>query len=158
MINDDVMRKWITIGCPTQENYDRRLHYLKNDLLRVKLNFKGIGNRHLSLIPYSKLKRGDKFIWDRYIDQNSNDSNSHRIVVPPMIFQLVSSKNAGDDNDLGILLGIGAGTDDLMESRELVLGRTYKLSHLCEYPVILRLDSMGRYKMSDLRGSKINGI
>lgn len=142
MINDDVIKKWI-LSHPSSENNDFRLHEFKKNLLRIKLNFKGIGNRHLSLIGYKSIKRGDKIIWDYYLDINKGKDNV--LVVPPKMFQIVSSINQGDDNDLGILLGCGSGEDYSDPSLKLSLGMTYSLRNLKDYPVVLRLDSMGRY-------------
>lgn len=150
MINDNVLKKWMSRH-DTGENPDSRLRRFNNDILRIKLGFKGIGNRHLSLIELDQLKRGNKIIWDYYIDINGNES-SRSFQVTPKIFQIVSLSTLGDKDTLGILLGIGSGTDyDGDPDLDLVIGKTYNLNNLLNYPVVLRLDSIGRYKSTDGR-------
>lgn len=150
MINDDVLRKWIR-NHPTDENPDRRLCMFNRDILRIKLGFTGIGNRHMSLITLDQVKRGDRIIWDYYIDMNGN-GHERTLNVSPKIFQLVSLSTIGDPHTAGILLGIGEGDDREGDpNRELVIGKTYLLDNFVNYPVVLRLDSMGRYKHTDRR-------
>lgn len=150
MINDDVLRKWI-LRHDTGEPLESRMNRFNRDILRIKLGFKGIGNRHLSLIGLDQLKRGNRIILDYYIDINGGPESRSR-EVSPKIFQLVGLKSMGDEHNLGILIGIGEGTDlhgdpDL----SLELGRTYMLDTLNQFPTVLRLDSIGRYVSSDKR-------
>jgi hypothetical protein len=145
MINDDVLRKWINNN-PTEENIDRRLCKFKRNILRIKLEFTGIGNRHMSLVSYDDLKRGDRIIYDMDLDINYSSSNSG-IRNIPRIFQIVSLVKYGDDHDLGILIGTGKSH---IENDYLMVGKTYMIDNLKYYPTVLRLDSMGRYKSNKL--------
>lgn len=158
MINDDVLRKWsdkriamgdVDLNKEFTYNRDSRIHKLKIDILRIKLGFKGIGNRHMSLIDVRDVKRGDKIIWDYYLDNNSWDET---LEYSPKIFQIISRSTQGDPNTRGILLGVGEGTDkDGDPGRVLKLGMTYNIDGLDSFGTIIRLDSMGRYKKADLR-------
>lgn len=158
MINDDVLRKWSermisegNINGFKKYTYDRdlRIHKLKHDILRIKLGFKGIGNDHMSLIDVCNVKRGDRIIWDYYLDNNSWDDSMD---FAPKIFQIISMKSQGDEHNRGILLGIGNGRDtDGDPGRMLVIGKTYIIDNLINFRAIIRLDSMGRYKKFDNR-------
>lgn len=151
MINDDVLRKWI-MNHPTSEDYQTRLDRFNRDLLRIKLGFKGIGNRHISLIELSQLKRGNRIIFDYYIDLNSRNPGSRSMSVSPKAFQIVALKSMGDEHNKGILLGIGDGKDmDGDPNHQLIVGKTYLLDNLENYPVVIRMDSLGRYKTEDKR-------
>lgn len=148
MINDNVLKKWIA-AYPTEDNADSRISKFNKDILRIKLGFKGIGNRHMSLINCNNIKRGNKIIVDYYIDINGGD---RKLDVAPKIFQIVSLTSYGDPHNLGILLGIGDGSDLHGDpDMSLIIGKTYMLDNLYQYPVILRLDSIGRYKSTDKR-------
>jgi hypothetical protein len=106
----------------------------------------------MSLIEYSDIKRGNKIICDYYIDINGGNPELH---VSPKIYQIVSSVNAGDKHDVGILLGVGYGDDSYGDpGLNLELGKSYVLNYLSQYPVILRLDSMGRYDGTDNRNKQ----
>lgn len=158
MINDDVLRKWsdrriemgdVDLMRPFTLNRLSRIHKLKVDILRIKLGFRGIGNRHMSLIEAREVKRGDKVIWDYYLDNNAWDD---KLLYSPKIFQIISRSTQGDPCTRGILLGVGEGPDtDGDPNRVLQIGRTYNLDNLDDFNAIIRLDSMGRYKKSDLR-------
>lgn len=148
MINDNVLKKWI-VAYPTEDNSDSRLCKFNRDILRIKLGFTGIGNRHMSLIHSGDVKRGNKIIFDYYLDINGGNRS---IEVSPKIFQIVSLISYGDPHNLGILLGVGEGTDLHGDPNlELEIGKTYILNNLYQYPTIIRLDSMGRYKSADRR-------
>lgn len=150
MINDDVLRKWI-LRHETSEDFRSRLDRFNRDLLRIKLGFKGIGNRHISLIENESIKRGYRVLIDYYLDINGNKS-SRKMMVSPKLFQIVALTSAGDSHNLGILLGIGDGPDwDGDPDLNLVLGQTYKLDSLTQYPAVIKVDSMGRYKSADMR-------
>lgn len=150
MINDDVLRKWI-LRHETSEDFVSRINRFNRDLLRIKLGFKGMGNRHISLIENESIKRGYRILIDYYIDINGNNSARY-LSVSPKLFQIVALTSAGDPYNLGILLGIGDGEDTHGDPNlELVIGKTYRLDSLPNYPVIIKVDSMGRYKNSDMR-------
>lgn len=150
MINDDVLRKWI-LRYNTSEDFTSRINRFNRDLLRIKLGFKGLGNRHVSLINNSDIKRGYRVIMDYYIDINGNNSARY-LSVSPKLFQIVALTSFGDPYNLGILLGIGDGEDLHGDpNMELVIGKTYRLDSLNQYPVVIKVDSMGRYKSADMR-------
>lgn len=150
MINDDVLRKWI-LKHETSEDFESRINRFNRDLLRIKLGFKGIGNRHISLIETNAIKRGYRILMDYYIDINGNASSRY-FKVSPKLFQIVALTSAGDPYNLGILLGVGDGTDlDGDPDLNLTIGKTYRLDNLNEFPVTIKVDSMGRYKSADMR-------
>ena len=50
----------------------------------MKLGFPGIGNDHMSLIPFSEIKEGDWFIWDLYVESMDRSGDE-----APILFEVL---------------------------------------------------------------------
>lgn len=151
MINNDVLRKFgIKYFDLDNRGLDSFISRTNREILRIKLGFQGIGNRHMSIIDSGQILRGYRIIIDDYIFNPEKPITYDE--YSPKIFQIISSMNQGDNTFRGILLGIGNGMDLLGDpSRSLVIGKTYDLGDITSYDLVLKLDSMGRYKKFDKR-------
>lgn len=70
MINDNVLIKRER-SRGHKEDWPEIVIQMKERLNEIKLGFPGLGNDHLSLIPFSQVKVGDWFIWDLYLESYS---------------------------------------------------------------------------------------
>lgn len=99
MINDDVLIKY-AYKRGHAEDWPDFVMKMRERLGQVKLGFPGIGNDDLSLIEFKKIKPGDLFIYDTYIetpDMLCDDA--------PIMFKLE------DDGRTAYIEGIGKGPD-----------------------------------------------
>ena len=67
MINDNVLIK-TERARGHKDDWPEIVIQMKERLNEVKLGFPGLGNDHLSLVPFSQIKVGDWFIWDLYLE------------------------------------------------------------------------------------------
>lgn len=97
MINDSAIIKYFRSHGHTTD-WPERTVLLKNRIRDIKLGFPGLGNDHLSLVPYKTIKDGDLFIWDVWLLELRYGDEA------PIMFRKISDNEA-------LIEGIGVGID-----------------------------------------------
>jgi hypothetical protein len=97
MINTDII---IKIERQRGHKYDwpEQTREMIKRLNELKLGFPGLGNDHLSLVPFEQIKQGDWFIWDEYIESKKRGDSA------PMMLNWIEPGKARIE-------GIGCGLD-----------------------------------------------
>lgn len=67
MVNDDILIKFERER-GHKEDWPEYVIAMRERMLEMKLGFPGIRNDHLTLLPYSRINRGDIFIYDQYAE------------------------------------------------------------------------------------------
>ena len=129
MINDNVLIK-TERARGHKEDWPEIVIQMKERLNEVKLGFPGLGNDHLSLVPFSQIKVGDWFIWDLYLECYSRSGDE-----APLFLNYLEEGEARIE-------GIGCGIDSKRDPDRLkfrwmdVIG----LPPISENTLVLRVD------------------
>lgn len=98
MVNDDVLIK-LSRARGHSTTWPDQVNRMKSRMLEMKLGFPGIGNDHLTIVEYGKLKGDEIFIYDPYIESDYGDE-------APMMLRFLP-----DSPGNCVIEGIGCGCD-----------------------------------------------
>jgi len=68
MVNDDILIKTAR-NRGFKRTWPEQVNRMKSRILWVKLGFPGIGNDHFDLVPFSSIKPGNLFIYDKDLER-----------------------------------------------------------------------------------------
>ena len=97
MINDNVLIKFAREK-RGHTDWPEKVIKMKERIQEMKLGFPGLGNNHLSLIPFEDIQEGDMFIWDPSFEAPC------RLDPAPLLFEVLGYKKWRIE-------GIGCGWD-----------------------------------------------
>ena len=107
MINDNVLIKFERKLRGHKTDWPDIVIAMKERMKEMKLGFPGIGNDHMSLIPFSEIKEGDWFIWDLYVESMDRSGDE-----APILFEVLEGGKV-------IIQGIGCGVDSVRDPDRL---------------------------------------
>lgn len=129
MINDNVLIK-TERARGHKEDWPEIVIQMRERLNEVKLGFPGLGNDHLSLVPFSQIKVGDWFIWDLYLESYSRSGDE-----APLFLNYLEEGKARIE-------GIGCGIDSKRDPDRLKFRwmDVISLPPISENTLVLRVD------------------
>lgn len=108
MINDSVLIRIVRFR-GHRTTWPEAVRLLKERLKEVKLGFPGLGNDHLSLVPFKNIKEGDLFIWDPYLEYPTREGDE-----APLLLNWLRGRDVRID-------GIGCGIDSVRDPDRIKL-------------------------------------
>ena len=101
MINDNVLIKYERArGHKT--DWPDIVIAMKDRIREMKLGFPGIGNDHMTLVPYNTIERGEIFIYDLYVESMTRGDEA------PLMLKALG-------NNQFYIMGIGCGVDSVRD-------------------------------------------
>jgi hypothetical protein len=101
MVNDNILIKYER-SRGHKHDWPDIVIAMKQRMIEMKLGFPGIGNDHMSLVPFSTIEKDQLFIWDPYVESMTRGDEA------PILF-----KNLGDGK--ARIEGIGCGIDSVRD-------------------------------------------
>ncbi len=129
MVNDDILIK-TERERGHREDWPDLVIAMKERITEMKLGFPGIGNDHLTLLPFSGIRRGDIFIWDKYTESLTRNGDE----APLMLRDL--------GNNQFFVEGIGVGVDSVRDPERLKFRwkDTVKIDEIDPDSLVFRVD------------------
>ena len=107
MVNDNILIKYERARGHMTDWPDIVIQ-MKERMKEMKLGFPGIGNDHISMVPFSDIKPGEIFIWDLYVEGMTRSGDE-----APMMLRV------SDDGKTCMIEGIGCGVDSVRDPDRL---------------------------------------